>query len=124
MIKAVVLDDESLHIPDLSEAKEKDWITCAVSIPNLFGHRNHASRAFAKVLRDKHLQRAKPAAKWEAWKAEISERWDALQVLEESQNREAELRGLMPQATVEQSAMDEVEAHADAVTEDTDEIPF
>jgi hypothetical protein len=112
LIEAVLLDDGSLHIPDLSEAKEKDWITCAASIPGLFGHRNHASNAFAKVLRKGHLERASRAVKWEAWKTVLLERWDDLQALNDSQNREAGWRGdSMPQAMAEILAMDEVEAH-------------
>jgi hypothetical protein len=118
-VEAVVLVDGSLHVPDLSEAKEKDWITCGASIPGLFNHRSHASRALAKMLRDLHLQRAGNVAKWESWKAELLERWETLAVFTESQNREAELRGgPMPQAVAEQSAMDEVEAAAE-----DDEIP-
>ncbi len=116
-VETVVLVDGSLHIPDLAEAKEKDWITCGASVPGLFNHRSHASRAFSKVLRDKHLERAPKASKWEAWKTELLERWDALSVLSESQNREAEFSGSMSQAAADTSAMDEVEASAAEETE-------
>lgn len=112
-VEAVVLVDNSLHIPDLAEAKEKDWITCGASVPGLFNHRSHASRAFGKVLRDRHLERASKTSKWEAWKTELLERWDALSALNESQNREADLGGSMPLATDDTSAMDEVEANAE-----------
>jgi hypothetical protein len=111
MTEAVVLDDGSLHIPDLSEAKEKVWIDCAMSIPGLFGAKQHASRAFSKLLRKGHLQRAASAAQWEAWKTELLQRWDDLQVFNDSQNRAAESRS-MPQATAE------IEASANE-----DEIP-
>jgi hypothetical protein len=112
LIEAVLLDDGSLHIPDLSEAKEKDWITCAMSIPGLFNHRNHANRAFSKMLRDRHLQRASKAAQWEAWKIILVERWRDLEALNDSQNREAGWRGdSMAQVMAEILAMDEVEAH-------------
>lgn len=105
---AVVLVDGSLHIPDLGNAKEKDWVNWAASIPGLFSQRDHASRAFGKLLRDLHLQRADQVAQWESWSAELSQKWDDLQSLRDSQNRAAEDRGL----TADMSAMDEVEAHA------------
>lgn len=116
-VEAVVLVDGSLHIPDLAEAKEKDWITCGASVPGLFNHRNHASRAFSKMLRDGNLQRASKAAQWEAWKVTLIERWHDLEALNESQSREAEFSVSMPRADANASAMDEVEAAAE------DEIP-
>lgn len=107
-IEAVVLTDGSLHIPDLGEANERDWITCAISIPGLFGHRAHAGRAFAKMLREGNLQRATKAVKWEGWRQELLSRWADRAAFEESQNREIE-------AIAERPAMDEVEAHAEEI---------
>lgn len=112
--EAVVLVDGSLHIPDLAEAKEKDWLTCGASIPGLFNHRSHASRAFSKMLRERNLQRAPKAAQWEAWKVTLVERWHDLEALNESQNRQAEFSGSVPQTVAE------VEAHAD---DEETEIP-
>lgn len=126
MTEAVVLDDGSLHIPDLSGGSIRDMKNCGMSVPDLFSHQSHADRAFSKLMRDKHIGiRQDNALVWEAWRNELETRWDKLQALNESQNREAENRGLMmPQpaaemSAVEMSAMDEIEAAAAA----DDDIP-
>jgi hypothetical protein len=109
-VEAVVLVDGSLHIPDLSNASIREMKNCAMTIPALFNHQSHADRAFSKMLREKHInERAGNALMWEAWKLELLERWDALQALEESQNRETD------EWIAERSATDEVEAHEEGM---------
>jgi len=100
MTNAVVLDDGSLHLPDLASAKQAQMIECSMSVPGLFTHERHAGRAFAGVVKGGSSK----ANQWAAWKAEILKRWDSQQEFQASQNRAAEDRGL--------SAMDEVEADA------------
>lgn len=125
--EAVVLVDGSLHIPDLSDAKPPAMKACAMSIPGMFNAQQHADNAFAKVMKRKRIGGASKMIQWEAWRDDLLERWDALQALNESQNREAEAR-LTPKveseipaaAELTLTAMDEVEAHA-AV--DEDDIP-
>jgi hypothetical protein len=119
LIEAVLLDDGSLHIPDLSQASRAQMKKCGMSIPGLFEHSNHADRAFAKVMRQKRIGGASKSIQWEAWRVELETRWADKVALEESQNFEAELRDPMPQAIAEMSAMDEVETHAD----EDNEIP-
>lgn len=120
MTEAVVLADGSLHIPDLSDSKPPAMKACAMSIPGLFNAQQHADRAFAKVMKRNRIGGASKMIQWEAWRDDLLERWDALQALNESQNREAENRGLMmPQPAAEMSAMDEIEAAAAA----DDDIP-
>lgn len=122
-VEASILADGSLWLPDLSAAKPTEMKACAMSIPGLFGHQQHADRAFAKVMREKRVGGATDAGKWEAWRVELETRWADMVALEESQNREVELRGPMPQASAvdaAQSAMSEIEAEANK----EDEIPF
>jgi hypothetical protein len=114
-VKAVVLVDGSLHLPDLSNATQKQMIECGMSIPGIFNHERHAGRAFGKVIKSGSSK----AVQWDAWKAQLLKYWEGLQVFNDSQQRAAEDRGLMPQSTAEMSAMDEVEAHA----AEEDEIP-
>lgn len=120
--EASVLADGSLWLPDLSAAKPTEMKACAMSIPGLFNHQSHADRAFAKVMREKRTGGAIDADKWEAWRVELTSRWDDMKALEESQNREAELHVRMPAPQVIEtpvSAMDEVEA----ATETEEKIP-
>lgn len=74
-IAAEILPGGVLWLPDLADRKKSDWIDCGMSIPDLFDHREHASNAFAKVLRSQGLANAAPPNQWEAWRTELERRW-------------------------------------------------
>ena len=97
----VEVKDGQLIFPDMSEAKPGAMIDLAAAIPGMFEARDHASRAFAKALRNANIRNNDSGLQWSAWKAEIHDRWMAN----------------MPLAIAERSAMDEVEA-------EENEIPF
>lgn len=75
--EAQVLPGGILLLPDLSTKKEKEWVTCAMSIPGLFTADQHASNALGKFLREnRHL--SNNADKWEAFSKEITARFDEM----------------------------------------------
>lgn len=104
---AEVLADGTLWFPDLSEAKPTQMKACGMSIPGLFDHPDHASNAFAKVMRDQRIGGAADADKWEAWRIELEKRWTEKMALDAEIARELEGR--------DTSAMDEVEADAEEI---------
>lgn len=109
---AQILADGTLWFPDLSEAKPTEMKTCGMST-GLFRHQSHADRAFAKVMRDQGVGGATDPDKWEAWRQELEARWAHKVALDADIALEEELRGPMPQAIAEQSAMEEIEADSE-----------
>ena len=89
-IKAAILDDGTLWLPDLSGASRTDMKACSMSIPGLFNHAEHADRAFAKVMREKRIGSADKDVQWEAWRVELEMRYADQEVLKDSQQRQAE----------------------------------
>lgn len=91
--EAIVLDGGLLYMPDLSAEKPPKWIDCAMSIPGLFNHREHASNALAKVLRqNRHKTGNDMAAQWEVFREDIERRYAEKVDLESSIEREKLLR--------------------------------
>jgi hypothetical protein len=91
-VEAVILDDGTLWLPDLSEASQKEMKACAMTIPGFFDSEEAAGRAFAQVMREKRAGGASKARQWEVWHQDLQARWDYKVSAEETQNREAELR--------------------------------
>jgi hypothetical protein len=73
---AQILPGDVLYLPDLSDKRPPAWINCAAGIPGVFDNRQHASNAFAKLLRDKGLGSALAQQQWEAWREEIERRFN------------------------------------------------
>lgn len=91
--KAEILPGGVLWLPDLSDKKRPQWIELALSIPDLFNERTHASNAFAKCLRDNGLGNASPARQWEAWRTELEKRFTEKAVADEAIETERMLAG-------------------------------
>ena len=89
-----VLPGGNLYIPDLSAEKRGDWIEAAMTIPDLFKAREHASNALAQVLRDKVLlpRGTDQTAQWEAWRNDLERRYKEMLEKQETVALEAQLQ--------------------------------